>query len=410
MLANKRQLSQCIFHIDMDAFYVSVERLLNPDLCSKPVVVGKDHARGVISAASYEARKYNVFSAMSCVKAKQLCPDLIFVYSGRKYYEHFSKIVMDCIRTYSPLVEVVGIDEAYLEATGMHYLYANPFEMAKKLQEEIYQKTGGLTCSIGIAPLKFLAKICSDLNKPHGIYELKEENVEEFIKNLDLYKIPSVGKKFLKSLHELNIHTGNDALFYSKEFFERKFGKQGTLLYDRIHAIDDSTIQNHREPKSESAEITLEEDTKNKEILKEYLKIHAQRIGKGLREKKKTAAVITLKIKYKDFNQFTRQLSLSVPTCADKSIYEAGLYLLDKEELIKDVRLIGLSASQFDAKIKASQASLLDLIPTQKNNNETQKAQKEKVFDTQINTENQRQKVDNLIDSIKNKYGTNIVK
>ncbi len=397
-----RQNKKCIFHIDMDAFYVSVERLINPELCGKPVVVGKDHARGVVSAASYEARKYGVFSAMSCVKAKQLCPELIFVYSGRKYYEELSAIVMECIRSYSPLVEVVGIDEAYLDAKGMHFLYASPYEMAKRLQAEIFEKTNGLTCSIGIAPLKFLAKIASDLNKPHGIYEIKEEEVHDFLKKVDLYKIPLVGKKFLQSLHELGIYNGNDALFYSKDFFERKFGKQGAMLYDRVHGIEEGEIVPYREPKSESAEITLEEDTKDKELLKEFLKIHAQRIGAGLRAKNKKAGVITLKIKYKDFTQITRQLSLSVPTCADKSIYEAGLYLLEREELIKEVRLVGLGASQFEAKIKLEQASLLDLMPNMQ--------KKDEVFDTDIKEESKREKLDILQDLIKNKHGRSILK
>ncbi len=403
MSPREKQDSACIFHIDMDAFYVSVERLLNPDLHGKAVVVGHDHARGVISAASYEARKFGVFSAMSCVKAKQLCKDLVFVYSGRKYYSQLSEIVMNCIKSYSPLVEVVGIDEAYLDAGGMHYLYESPYAMAKILQEDVYEKTGGLTCSIGIAPLRFLAKIASDMNKPHGIFEIKQDEVEGFLKSIDLYKIPFVGKKFLKSLHDFGIYTGNDALFYSKDFYERKFGKQGIMLYDRVHGIDDTKITPSREAKSESAEITLDEDTRDKEVLKNYLKIHAQRIGAGLRDMGKTAGVITIKIKYKDFNQITRQLSLSVPTCADKSIYEAGVYLLEREELINDVRLIGLGASQFDAKIKAEQASLLDLMPSQA-------VKKQEAFDTDLQSESKRQKVDKLLDSIKNKHGNAIMK
>ncbi len=403
MSARNTQNTSCIFHIDMDAFYVSVERLLNPELHGKAVVVGHDHPRGVISAASYEARKFGVFSAMSCVKAKQLCKELVFVYSGRKYYEQVSAIVMECIKSYSPLVEVVGIDEAYLDAGGMHFIYTSPYAMAKQIQEDIYQKTGGLTCSIGIAPLKFLAKIASDMNKPHGIYEIKQEEVQDFLKSIDLYKIPFVGKKFLKSLHDLGIYTGKDALFYSKEFYERKFGKQGLMLYDRVHGIDETQISLYREAKSESAEITLEEDTKDKEELKKYLKIHAQRIGAGLRKMKKTAGVVTLKIKYKDFNQITRQLSLSVPTCADKSIFEAGVYLLEREELVNEVRLIGLGASQFEAKAKVKQASLLDLMPDTL-------SKKEESFDTNIKAEAKRQKLDILQDLIKNKHGNNIMK
>ncbi len=388
-----------IFHIDMDAFYVSVECLLNPDLKGKAVVVGKDHPRGVVAAASYEARKYGVFSAMSCVKAKQLCPHLIFVHSGREYYSEISKQIMEIIRSFSPLVEVVGLDEAYLDATGMQNFYANPYEMAKKIQDTIFDKTKGLTASIGIAPVRFLAKIASDINKPHGIFEIKEEEVPSFLKDLDLYKIPLVGKKFLQSLHSLGIRTAGDAKNYSKDFFERKFGKQGILLFERVHGIDITPITPYHEPKSESAEITLEEDIFDKEILKGYLKIHSERIGMGLRKMNKKASTVTLKIKYSDFTQITRQLSLSTPTCSAKTLYEAGEFLLEKEKLLRSVRLIGLGASQFDAKEKIVQASLLDESMPEVN-----------AFISDKSKEIQREKLEKTLDSIKEKYGKHIVK
>ncbi len=389
-----------IFHIDMDAFFVSVECLLNPKLKGKAVVVGKDASRGVVAAASYEARKFGVFSAMSCVKAKQLCPHLIFVYSGKEYYSEVSKKVMACIKKYSPAVEIMGLDEAYLDASGIWKEYESPYKMAEIIQKDIFQTTGGLTASIGIAPLRFLAKIASDLNKPHGIAEIQNHEVENFIKNLDLYKIPSVGKKFLKALHSFGIHTGRDAQKYSKDFFERTFGKQGIMLFERVNGIDTTPITPYHEPKSESTEITLEEDTKDKDILKQYLRQHAERVGQGLRKINKKASVITLKIKYTDFTQITRQTPLPLPTYSTKTLYEVACYLLDKENLLKDVRLIGLGASQFSIKAKTEQISLF-------NDNELNKKSH---FNTDSCIEKQRDNLDSTLDLIRAKYGKNILK
>lgn len=403
-MQEEKKRKSCIFHIDMDAFYVSVETLLNPKLKGKAVVVGTDSPRGVVAAASYEARKYGVFSAMSCVKAKQLCPHLIFVSSGRKHYIETSEKVMNCIQSYSPLVEVVGLDEAYLDASGMDLLYESPYAMAKALQEDIRLTTNGLTCSIGIAPLRFLAKIASDLNKPYGIAQIQEEEIHTFLKNMDLYKIPSVGKKFLKELHSIGMKTAGDVQKYNKDFLENRFGKQGLMLYERVHGIDNTPITPYREPKSESAELTLSEDTRNIPILKEYLEQHAQRVALNLREKRKKASVVTLKIKYADFKQVTRQLSLSVPTSSAKTLYEAACYLLDKEILTQAVRLIGLGASQFDMRIKEEQLQLLDISCLKKSE------EFDNSFDNKVEQEMQREKLDTTLDRIKKKYGSNILK
>ncbi len=393
--------AQYIFHVDMDAYYVSVECLLNPELKGKAVVVGHDSPRSVISASSYEARKYGVFSAMSAVKAKQLCPHLIFAYSGREHYVNISRNIMNCLRNYSPLVEVMGIDEAYMDVTGIWQSYNSPYEMAQIIQKEIFEITNGLTCSIGIAPLRFLAKIASDLNKPHGIAQIQQEEVLDFLKAIDLYKIPFVGKKFLEKLHKFGIYTGGDAQKYSLDFFERTFGKAGVMLFERVNGIDLTPITPYHEPKSESAEITLSEDTKDKEELKQYLKVHAERIAFGLRKMNKKASVINIKVKYKDFTQLTRQISLPTPTYQTQTIYEIGCHLLDKLELKQEVRLIGLGASQFDAKIKTTQLSLLDELNTSANSVEIQNNQA--IIDSR--KEKQREKLDTVLDEIKAKYG-----
>ncbi len=389
----------CIFHIDMDAFYVSVECFLNPELKGKPVVVGHDSERSVISAASYEARKYGVFSAMSVVKAKKLCPDLIFVYSGMEYYMEVSRRIMLCIKEFSPVVEVVGCDEAYIDVTGIWKDYGSAYKMAEVIQKKVAEDCGGLTCSIGIAPLRFMAKIASDLNKPNGIAEIKEEEMYNFLTHLDLYKIPFVGKKFLAKLHSFGIYTAGEARQYSKDFFERTFGKAGLMLYDRVNAIDETPVVGYYEAKSESAEITLPEDTRNRDILKNYLREHAERIGAGLRSMEKKAQVITLKIKFSDFTSISRQITLPRPTFATKTIYEVGCHLLDKEELNQDVRLIGLGASQFEARIKTEQISLFDEIG----------AGKKEDFNTDIKKEEERENLDKVKDAIKNKYGSNSI-
>ncbi len=333
-------------HVDMDAFYASIEQKDNPALQGKPVIVGGGGARGVVSAASYEVRKFGVHSAMPIAQALLLCPNAVLVPVRMARYVEVSRRVLGILQQYSPLVEQASVDEAYLDATGLGRLFGPVESMARQIKESIRLETG-LTCSIGLAPVKFLAKIASDLNKPDGLAVLAPEGVSEFLRTLAIGKIPGVGKAMLQSLELLGVRTGGDVRRYSKAFWERRFGKAGIALYDRAHGIDPRPVQPFVPPKSESAETTFETDTRDLAFLKDWLFRHADRVGRSLRKHKLKGNVITLKVKYADFRLVTRRCTLPAPTCSTETIYQAACDLLDRLPLEKRVRLIGVGVSGF---------------------------------------------------------------
>lgn len=346
-----------IMHIDMDAFFAAVEQLDFPEYRGKPLIIG-GHRRGVVSTASYEARKFGVHSGMASSEARRRCPHGIFIGGRRGRYSEMSRIVHSVFKDFSPTVEMFSIDEGYVDATGMERVFGDVVSMGYALKDEVKRRTGGLTCSVGIAPLKFLAKICSDLNKPDGLYLLKPEDVPEFLDNLELRKVPGVGKQFCKELDKLGVKYGRDMLRYGEDFWERRHGKWGVALYRRISGLDESELVTSMAPKSESAEITLAEDTWDKEFLRAWLLKHAERVGRSLRKHNLAGRTVTLKIKYADFKLITRQTSLPERINSTQSIYEVGCKLLDEQKLANKVRLIGLGVSGFYDD-KAHQLSLL---------------------------------------------------
>ncbi|MEZ6852705.1 DNA polymerase IV [Halodesulfovibrio aestuarii] len=386
-------MKRCIMHLDMDAFFASVEQLDHPEWKGKPVIVGGSGDRGVVCAASYEARKFGVHSAMPIVQARKLCPNGIYADISRGRYVEISRKVMSVLYSYSPVIEQASIDEAFIDATGAGHLFGSPLEMAQGMKQKIFD-TVGLTCSIGIAPVKFLAKIASDYNKPNGLFAIYEEDVSTFLQELPVRKIPGVGKKFVEKLDELGVSTCGHVLEYSLEFWERRFGKSGIALWERANGIDERAVEPSIEAKSESAETTLHKDTLDKVLLKKWLMRHADRVGQNQRKHGLKGRTITLKVKYSDFQSLTRSKTLPDPTNTTDVIYQVAADLLDAIDLVKPVRLIGLGLSNYN-NTGLEQLNMLDHMQHR--------------CTGVVRATKKQQQIDEALDAVRNKFGNKVI-
>lgn len=339
-------MERWIMHVDMDAFYASIEQLDDPALRGKPVIVGGG-LRGVVSAASYEVRRFGVHSAMPLGQARRLCPHAVCVPGRMARYKEVSMQVQAALHNFSPLVEQASVDEAYLDVTGTERLFGPLEELGFAVKKAVTAATGGLTCSVGLAPVKFLAKIMSDLRKPDGLAVLPLADVPDFLRSLPVGKVPGVGKTFENALAGLGIRTCGEVLERPETFWERRFGKSGLLLLHRSQGIDPREVQPLTPPKSEGAETTFDTDTRDLDVLCNQLYRHAERVGRSLRRQGLKARVVTLKLKYADFRQLTRQVTLTEATCATQTLHEHACALLNAIRLEGAVRLIGLTASHF---------------------------------------------------------------
>lgn len=367
----------------MDAFYASVEQRDAPELRGKCVIVGGDSDRGVVSAASYEARQYGVHSAMPMFKARKLCPGGIFVRPRMSRYRSVSQEIMALLRDFSPCVEVVSIDEAYLDASGCDRLQGDAIHMAKAIKTKIFDRVQ-LTCSIGIAPLRFLAKIASDLKKPGGLFALLPEEVPAFIDILSIEKVPGVGRKTRQELSVLGIKTLGDVNRHPAPFMFKRFGKFGRRLVSLAQGVDPTPVTPHRATKSISCEHTLRMDTQEKEVLHGFLLTQSENVGKQLRAKGFRARTVSLKIKESDFKQVTRRLTLPEPTQSSETIYQSAIQLLSSYPILKPIRLIGLGAENLVPSEMPMQLNLFN-GPPQRNSN--------------------WERVDRAVDLITQKYG-----
>jgi DNA polymerase-4 len=341
----EKPLKRKILHVDMDAFYASVESVDRPELAGKPVIVGGGGNRGVVSTASYQAREYGVHSAMPIFRARQLCPDGIYLPVRMQRYKQVSQQIMEILLCYSPLVEQSSVDEAYIDITGTANLLGRPEIIAKKIKRDIFKKTG-LTCSVGIAPNKFLAKIASDLQKPDGLSIILENEVQEFMRRLPVNKIPGVGSKTLNILRSYGIKTASDILKFSEKFMVGRFGKAGRALLDHARGIDHSPVLSASEPKSFSAETTFSHDVGDITKLKRYLFDQVERVGTELRKRKYMGRTITLKVKFADFKTITRSRTIQVPTFSTGTIFKTASGLLDELGIDRKIRLVGVGVSK----------------------------------------------------------------
>ncbi len=332
-------------HLDMDAFYASVEQADNPVLKGKPVIVGAE-ARGVVCTASYEARRFGVHSAMPVFQAKKLCPQASFLPVRMSRYKEASGTVMAILRSVSPLVEQVSIDEAYVDVTGTRRLHGPPEDLARRIKLSIFE-SASLTCSIGIAPNKYLAKIASDYKKPDGLTIVDQERVKDFLARLPVGKIPGVGTKTLGELSKLGIVFAADILRFPAAFWRARFGKWGEVLLCRAQGIDDSPVAPHGAPKSVSAEHTLARDTACIAELEKVLFSRAEEVGCELRKSGLRARTVTLKIKFFDFKTVTRSCTLPEALDSTEILFSTGQKLLSQICTGQKVRLVGLGASNF---------------------------------------------------------------
>jgi len=336
-----------IIHFDMDAFYASIEVRDDPSLRGKPVVVGgSPQSRAVVCTASYEARKYGIHSAMSCSKAARLCPSAIFLPLHFEKYELASSQIRAIFHRYTDLVEPLSLDEAYLDVT--HHkegLYA--VQIAKRIQEEVYETTK-LTGSAGIAPNKLLAKIASDMRKPHGLTVVLPEQAAAFMQKLPLRKIHGIGPVTEKRLSDVGFITCEDVWGFSLEALQEKVGTQASWLYQSARGIDERPVRTHWVRKSFGQEETFAVDTLSVEEVTRKLHLLSQEVSAYLIRKKLQAKTVTLKVKYEDFTLVTRRRTLPIPLDEATAIDAIGLELLTATEVGKrKVRLLGIAASNF---------------------------------------------------------------
>ena len=336
-----------IIHVDMDAFYASVEQLDNPELKGKPLAVGGGEHRGVVSAASYEARKYGVRSAMTGTMAKRNCPDLIFVRPRFKRYKEISEMVHNIFHAYTDLVEPLSMDEAYLDVTTNKKGHPSATLIAQDIRQRILDEVG-LTASAGISINKFIAKIASDFNKPNGQKTVPPEEVISFLEDLDIRKFYGVGKVTAKHMYELGIFNGRDLKQHSLDFLEEHFGKSGSYYYNAVRGIHNSPVQPNRIRKSLAAERTFNTNLSSEVFMLEKLDHIADEVVRRLQNGKVKGKTITLKIKYSDFSLQTRSKTLQEYIDDKSSIMSTVRDLLFQEKPKDSVRLLGISIANLN--------------------------------------------------------------
>lgn len=344
-------LHRKIIHVDMDAFYASVEQMDNPELRGKPIAVGGSENRGVVAAASYEARKFGVRSAISGVMAKKNCPELIFVAPRFERYKEISTKIHKIFRDYTDLIEPLSLDEAYLDVT--HNKKGNPSAslLAEEIRLRIFNELG-LTASAGISVNKFVAKIASDYNKPNGQKTVNPDEVEAFLEVLPIRKFYGVGKVTTEKMYQLGIFTGLELKSKSVEFLEKHFGKSGAFYYQVVRGIHNSEVKSDRITKSVAAEHTFDVNLSSEIFMMEQLDKIAATLERRLKKQLISGKTVTLKIKYSDFTQQTRSKTLPY-FIADKGlILEAVKELLYQEKMKNSVRLLGISMSNLNTELK----------------------------------------------------------
>lgn len=340
-----------IIHIDMDAFYASVEQMDNPELRGKPIAVGGSENRGVVAAASYEARKFGVRSAISGVMAKKNCPELIFVRPRFDRYKEISSKIQKIFYEYTDLVEPLSLDEAYLDVTINKKGNPSASLLAQEIRLRIFNEVG-LTASAGISINKFVAKIASDYNKPNGQKTVNPDEVISFLEELPIRKFYGVGKVTTEKMYQLGIFTGLELKSKSVEFLEKHFGKSGNFYYNVVRGIHNSEVKSDRITKSVAAEHTFEVNLSSEIFMMEQLDNIASALIRRLKKHNIAGKTITLKIKYSDFTQQTRSKTLPY-FIADKGlILETVKELLYQERMKDSVRLLGISLSNLNTEQK----------------------------------------------------------
>ncbi|MEE2801310.1 MAG: DNA polymerase IV [Bacteroidota bacterium] len=347
MSNESHQVSRKIIHVDMDAFYASVEQHDNPSLRGKPIAVGGSSKRGVVAAASYEARKYGVRSAMPSVTAARLCPHLIFVKHRFDRYKEVSNQIREIFHDYTDLVEPLSLDEAYLDVTANKFNFPSATIIAYEIRRRIYETTG-LTASAGISINKFIAKVASDINKPNGQKTITPDQVVSFLEKLEIRKFYGIGKVTADKMYQHGIFTGADLKSKSLEYLAEHFGKSGRHYFNIVRGIHNSPVQPHRIRKSLGAERTFAENISSELFMKERLQQIAGEIEKRIEKSNVAGKTVTLKIKYSDFKTQTRSITLPYYIRDKETILRTAIELLEQDRFRESVRLLGITLSNLN--------------------------------------------------------------
>ncbi len=344
----KRMSNRTIMHIDLDAFFVSVEQALNPELRDKPVVVGgRPGGRGVVAAASYEARAFGLHSGMPLKTASRLCPQATFIEGSFFKYRDASQRFMAILAEFSPFLEPMGLDEAYLDVTGFESIHGSIRQMATKIKQRIKNELG-LCASVGIANCKVVAKVASELSKPDGLIEVARGEERSFLALLPVEKLPGVGKKTERMLRSLGINTIGELSVTPLNVLKSHFGVSGEVLHRSASGIDDRKVElPSGVVKSISRETTFDKDTRDHVFLEATLRYLSEKVGADLRERGKQTRCVTLKLRYADFTTITRSHTLPQTIDSDQTIFDTGVKLLARALAMEKqpVRLIGIGVS-----------------------------------------------------------------
>ena len=376
-----------ILHVDMDAFYASVEELDAPGLAGQPVVVGgTPDGRGVVAAANYTARQYGVHSAMPAAQAKRLCPHAVFIKSRMDRYTEISRALREIFARYTPLVEPLSLDEAFLDVTSSLRLFGDGDAIARRIKGEIRDELG-LVASVGVAPNKFLAKLASDLEKPDGLVVVPADAIEEFLAPLPVSRLWGVGKVSNRGLAEMGVHTIGDLRALPEELLSSRFGRSAAHLARLARGIDDRRVVPDRDAKSISHETTFAKDIGDAELLRSWLVELGEQVATRLRRHRLRAKTVFIKVRYADFRTVTRSESLDAPTSLTRELCMTAARLLSAElaRNPEPVRLLGMGVSGVTGE-SLEQGQLFE----------------------QEDREQQR-RIDTIVDAIKSRFGNRAV-
>ncbi len=383
----KEAWPRIILHADMDAFYASVEQRDDPSLRGKPLVVGGDSKRGVVSTASYEARRFGLHSAMPMVEALRRCPEVIVRPPDFDRYKEASDRINEVFHNYSPLVEPLSLDEAFIDMTGAEGLFGPPEEMAKQIKRDVFDATSGLTISVGAATTKYVAKVASDYQKPDGLTVVPPHQVQDFLWPLPISRLWGVGRKSEKRLTAMGLKTIGEVARAPRKQLVKALSSLGEHIHRLAHGDDPREVIPERDPKSIGKEVTFEEDLRGRAALWPHFRWCADKIARRLRLKEISAAGLRVKVKTADFRLHTRQVPLSPPTSNANEILKAADTLLRQLDLDRPIRLVGLAAFHLTN----------DQSPIQGELFESEKRQK-------------AQKLDRAIDALLDRFGDDVVK
>lgn len=352
-----------VAHADMDAFYAAVEQLDDPALRGRPILVGSDRGRGVVLTASYEARPFGVGSAMPMAQAKRKCPQALIVPPRFERYQEISKAVMDVFAGFSPHVEAISLDEAFLDMTGAQGIFGGPRDMGTKLKLAVREATGGLTVTVGLSSTKYVAKVASGHDKPDGLTVVPPDEAREWLAPMPVSRLWGVGPKTEARLHALGLNLIADVAAADPAWLEERLGRAGAHFRSLSRAQDPRAVAGRRGSKSVGSENTLASDISDRTELKRHLRKSAEDVGRRLRRKGLTAHGVRVKLKTWDFRILTRQHRFASATDVAGTIYEAGAHLLDAFEDPGPFRLVGIAAYDLERAGEAPQGDLFAAAP-----------------------------------------------